>query len=548
VIALVFAQLAARWGQAVALLALSVAATVAAVGVPVYTATIDRTATANELAAADPSERLLSMPTLIGTADEEPPFLDNLATARAALTAFDPVTTVQIRVQGLRADAPPSESHRMVARDGFCGRVVFEAGRCPVGSREVALPAALAGQTDHRPGDELLLMPVISTERGFLPDGPEVALTLVGVFEARDPTDPYWLAALDPIGNRSLPAIFTNRGTVASIEHTQEVLFVDAVLPADRLTPDAIPELREQLARTRELITADDPAAQGFTTQLPRLLDRISGHREQARALLPIAAAPLLALCWFVVYLAVGHGVAARRHEVGVVALRGAKPRTRVAAVATEYLLPVLAGALLGFAIVGGLTLDAERLRSAGVAAAGTLAAAVLALRRELAAPVVQLLRRVPPRRRAATVAVEVLAAAVAALVVVELHGLDGELVGVMVAGPAAVMLAVALLAARAVPPGTHQAGPGAGGGGPGGPAGQRPGRPVGVGARLAGTGDGGALARPTAGGGAAAGGAGAGAGDAGVRGHQRRRGGGRSGRRGRAGVRRGPGALCRGR
>jgi hypothetical protein len=459
VIALVFAQLAARWEQAVALLALSMAATVAAVGVPVYTATIDRTATQNELAAADASERLVSMPVLVGAADEEPAALDTLAIARSGLTSFEPVTTVQIRVQGLRAEAPATEAHRVVARDGFCGRAVFQAGRCPVGTREVALPAALAEQTGHTAGDELLLAPVVTTDRGYLPDGPQVALTLVGVFEPRDPADPYWLAALDPIGNRGQPAIFTSRGALASVEHTQEIVYVDAVLPADRLTPEAIPQLRAQLTRVEQLIRSEDPSAQGFNTDLTRLLDRITGHHEQARALLPIAAAPLLALCWFVVYLAVGHGIAARRREVGVVALRGATVRTRLAAVGTEYLLPMLAGALLGLAVLGGPGSGAGVLRSAGVAVAGTLAAAVLALRRELAAPVVQLLRRVPPRQRAATVAAEVLAAAVAAVVVVELRGLDGELVGVMVAGPAVVMLAVALLAARAVRPASDQVG-----------------------------------------------------------------------------------------
>src|SRR5690606_28517993 len=77
----------------------------------------------------------------------------------------------------------------------------------------------------------------------------------------------------------------------------------------------------------------------------------------------PVAAYPLAGLCWLVLFLAVGYGVAARRQEVGAVAVRGAPGRTRVAMVTLECLLPVLLGVPLGIALahlLGGLAGPAQ--------------------------------------------------------------------------------------------------------------------------------------------------------------------------------------------
>lgn len=470
-IALVLAQLAARWGQAVTLFALSLAASVATVSVPVYVATVDRAAVASELAGATPFELTVQAPPLQAGPADASSLMEPMAAVRAAFTWLEPVTTVQIRVQGLRPDAPAAESHLLIARDGFCQRVEYRAGRCPLGSREVALPADLAGPAELAPGAELRLTPVITTDFGFQPDGPPVTLVVVGVFDPVDPADPYWRTGQDPLGFYSPPSIFTTRVAIETMVHSLEIVHLDAVLPPGQLTADRVPEFGEQLVQAERRLAEQGAGSGSLSTGLPRLMDRITSHGDQARALLPIVVAPLVALCWFVIYLAVGHGAAARRHEFGMVALRGARSWTRASAVVTECLLPVLAGAPAGLlaahllvdlvdpggagsAAPGGLlSADPAQLRSAGLAAAGAVLAALLALRREVAAPVAQLLRSVPPRRRAAVATAEVLAVALAAAAVVELRGLDGELVGVMVAAPAVVMLAVAVVVARAVRP-----------------------------------------------------------------------------------------------
>lgn len=475
-IAVILAQIASRWGQAVTLLALSLTVVVTAVSVPAQADAVNRASIRQELAASDGTELVVSLPPARtegsgSPADATEPTndLSELAEARAELSGFVPVTTVGIHVRGLEDDRGaeenqgPSDPHRLLARDGFCSRVTFADGRCPVGSREVALPGVLAGEYGVGVGEEVVLGPMRPLGMGWEPDGPQVSLTVVGVFEPDDVSDPYW-AAQDPLGREFFftPAIMTNRTALETLAHSVSTTYLDAILPRHRLTAERIDEFRQQLTAAGQ----HDIVGGGATTSLPGMLDRIEGHGEHARALLPIAATPMVVLGWFVVYLAVGQGLSGRRHELGLVALRGAKGRTRAMVVATESLLPILISIPVGLlaarllATVAGLsdggmfTVDGAQLLAAGLAAAGAVVAALIALRRELSAPIVQLLREVPPRRRrVAVAAVEVLAVALAVAVLADLWAFGGELVGVMVAAPVIVMIAVAVVAARAARP-----------------------------------------------------------------------------------------------
>ncbi|MGW5363013.1 hypothetical protein [Actinopolymorpha pittospori] len=470
-IAVVLAQLATRWGQALTLFVLSMAATVGAVCVPAYSAAIDRAAVSNEVAAAENSELTVSLPPL--SADSPEPrtdvtaMVDGLQTAsdaRSRLTGFTPVTTVQMHVRGL-ARANPSETRSLLARDGFCERVKFREGRCPVGSREAALPANLAREARLHAGAEVQLEPVRRNQDSWESDGPPTSVTIVGVFDADQPSSPYW-GLEDPLGRLGTPSIMTNRMTLASLPHRQETAYLDAVMPRGLLTPERVPVVRSQLEAAEQRLTQDDPYGAGLLTLMPSLLDRIEEHGTQARALLPIAAAPLIALCWFVIHLAVGHGVWGRRQEIGTVVLRGARWPTRAMSVSAESLVPLLLGVPVGLVITrllvaltvpgqtGLVEIDRPQLVAAAFAGGGTLVAGLLALRRELSAPVAQLLRQVPPRsRRVVVAAVELMVVALGVVVVAEMRSLGGSLVGVMVAAPVVVILAVAMLVSLGVRP-----------------------------------------------------------------------------------------------
>lgn len=469
-ITLVFAQLAARWGQALTSFVLSAAATVAAVSVPAFAVAIDRAAIGNELAAAENTDVIVALPPLLvaspeprtrllDTSEELSAYVD----ARGKLTGFTAVTTAQIHVQGLDGKPASAQAHSMLARDGFCRHVRFRDGRCPVGSREIAVPASLAKSLDLTAGHEVVLTPVRRAEDRWEPQGSPAAFTIAGVFTAKDPSAPYW-SLQDPLGKLGSPAVLTNRTALATLPHAQELVHLDAILPPRLLTPERIPLLRQQLDAVGQRLEQEDPYIGSPLTTLPGMLDRIEAHGEHARALLPIAVAPLLVLCWFVIHLAVGHSVWARQQEIGTVALRGVTWRTRALSVSAESLLPLLAGVPAGLVLARVLvavtaaaplvTVDRQQLLAAAVAAAGTVVAALLALRGQLTAPVSHLLRQVPPRSRRITVAaVELLVVAMGLVVVAELRVLDGELVGVMVAAPVLVILAVGTLASLLVRP-----------------------------------------------------------------------------------------------
>lgn len=462
-IALMLAQVAARWGQALTLLVLSAVATGAAVSAPVFAESVDRAAVAEEVAAADGRDLMVSIPATIHEWTETPEPWVAHADAMSALGSFDHVFTVEIRVRGLRENSPPREIHRMLGRDGFCRHVVFRAGRCPAGNREIALPLHLAESVERWVGDQVTLVPVVETDR-IADDGPPTDLTVVGIFEARDPTDPYWGAALNPLGTAaSPPAIFASRAGLQTMPHTQERFHADAILPGQELTLEQIPRIREQIGEAGSRLAATQLAPH-LVTELPALLTRIEDHSLQVRRLLPITAFPLAGLCWLVLFLAVGHGVAARRQEVGAVAVRGVPARTRAAMVSLECLVPVLLGVPLGIVLahlLGGLAgpapgqfgLSLDQFLAAGLALAGSLVAVLLAMRRELATPVARLLRRVPPRRRAVTAAGEVLVVGIAVVVVADLRFFDRDLQGLMTLAPALVMVAAAVLATRLVRP-----------------------------------------------------------------------------------------------
>ncbi|MET9023038.1 hypothetical protein ABZV93_23950 [Actinopolymorpha sp. NPDC004070] len=471
-IAVVLAQLATRWGQALTLFVLSMAATLAAVCVPAFAVAIDRAAIRNEVAVADNADRTVSMPPL--SVDSPNPRTDVLESAdglqtytdaRSRLKGFTPVTTAQLHVRGIERGRPNAEPRSLLARDGFCRHVTFRQGRCPVGSREVALPASLVPEAKVHAGDEVTLTPVRRKDQTWEPDGPAVALTVVGVFEADNPKSAYW-SLEDPLGRLGQAAIMTNRATTGSLLHRQETLYLDSIMPTGLLTPERVPAVRSQLDAAERRLVQDDPYGGGLLSTMPSLLDRIESHGKHARALLPIAAAPLIALCWFVIHLAVGHGIWGRRQELGAVALRGARWPTRALSMSAESLLPLLAGVPVGLLVTGLLVtltvsgetglvgIDRAQLLAAGVAATGTIVAALLALRRELSAPVGALLRQVPSRsRRVVVAAVEVVVVALGVVVVAETRSLGGSLVGVMVAAPVVVVLAVAMLVSLGVRP-----------------------------------------------------------------------------------------------
>lgn len=465
-IELVLAQIASRWGQAVTLFVLSLAAGVAAVSGAAYALSLEHAVIAQAAASARPHELTIGIPVFQRDWLLDPG-ADGAAERAAARDGFDgavPVTTVGLLAQEGTPEALTGLPFRVISRDGICSRVTFVAGRCPVGIREAALPRRLADDEGLTVGQELTLTPVVPGPSGtYMPDAFQAfTVSFVGIFEAQDETDPYWYP-MDPVGVHGQdPAIVVPTAALWTIEHRAEVLSIDGVIPAESLTPERLPELRREWDEVNDRLRSAGYPDVSPTYALPSLLNRIAEQTEQGRASLPIVVTPLVILCWFVVYLAVSNGLASRRREVGMVTLRGVKPWTRVLMVAGECALPVLAGAPLGLVVApalvavvgpapGMVPVTADQLVAAAVATVGALAAVLFAIRRELSAPITELLRRVPRRRRVAVMTAEAVVFVLAVLAVVDLWLLGGELVGVTVVTPALVMLATTLVVVRVV-------------------------------------------------------------------------------------------------
>jgi putative ABC transport system permease protein len=473
VISLVLGMIGARRAQALTVWLLSALATAAAVAGPVALRAVDLAIVRYEVDAATAQERSISVagfvnPSSIGDAGQ----FDAIASL-VGLPGFEAVRSGEIEAFGPVRDgvvAAGKPTSRVVFRDRVCQHLVIVAGRCAAGALEVMVGADTAERVGLRPGDVTVVQAARAVEgAGLVPDGAEARLTVVGVYRPRDAEEAYWAGQrYFPIltdGTRREP-VFLTIDTLDLIEHALGQSAVDAFLPPERLTLDRVDTLPDEILNVTQPI---GESAQGIivSTDLPALVDRIDNSRDLARQLVPVAFIPLVALCWFVIFLAVAAGVFGRRTELGLVVLRGVRPVRRWWLATGETALAILAGVpvgyVLGYLVVGqvarwrlggsaGTELDLAGLPYAALALVGALLVALWGQRTTLRASVVDLLRGVPRRGgawRSATVEALVLVLAVVATVQLRTSGQGG--VALLV--PGLVVAGVALLAARALTP-----------------------------------------------------------------------------------------------
>ena len=481
-ISLVVAMVWTRRGQAVTLALLALFAVAAAVASPAYLAAADRAVAAGQIATAAAAER-----GLVISATEDDRSGDNtsgdgddsgglgftsVGPALVDLPGFSYVYSAEFPAIGIEPDR--QNASRVVFRQDACAHVRVLTGRCPVGEGEVIIGAETAQRHRLAAGDTITLTAARLDEDprhpGYLPDGQPKKLVVAGTYRPADVTGTYWgehgyFTAVP--GRGAGEPVFTNSATLATIDHGDTVMAIDGTAGPQALNPDRLGALRAGLQSLKEASTKLGATIQ-IKTGMPALLDRIDAGRAAARLLVPVLAVPLVLLACFSIFLAVGYGAQGRQPELAVVALRGARWWMRWWLATGESLAAVLAGSIAG-CFAGQLLVDAvaaarfpgvgvdpgwSSLRYAPVAALAALLAAVLAQQRQLLSPVTTLLRRnavaANGPRALATEAVVVLLAAVA---VVQLAISGGTLTGVGVLAPAFAILALALVAARALLP-----------------------------------------------------------------------------------------------
>ena len=472
-ISLVLAMVWTRRGQSVTLALLALFAVASAVASPAYLTATDRAVAAGQIATAVPAERgLVLSATQDNRTGGDGPDFTNIGAALADLPGFAYVYAAQYPAVGIeKNDLNPST---MVFRQEVCAHVRIVTGRCLIGEDDVLVGARTAQRLGLAAGDTVTLSFATFNDDPrrplYLADGLPKRLVIAGTYQVTDPAELYWgthgyFTALP--GRGPGEPVFAGAATLNAMDHGATRMSIDGTAGPAALDVDRLGGLRAgltELTGTAQQIVVSIKV----DTAIPALLDRIDAGRSAARLLVPVLAVPLVLLACFSIFLAVGYGTQGRQPELAVVALRGNRWWIRWWLATGENLVAVLAGALAG-CLVGQLLVNAvaaarfpgvgagpgwASLRYAPFAAAAALGAAVLAQRRQLLSPVATLLRRNPVTANGARAfAVEAVVILLAVLSAVQLAVSGGSLTGLGLLAPAFVMLALALLAGRALLP-----------------------------------------------------------------------------------------------
>jgi hypothetical protein len=360
-----------------------------------------------------------------------------------------------------------------VYRDDFCAHVRIRAGRCATGAREIMLGWRTAELIGAGAGAEVRLAAATLTRDGWQAIDLWTPAVVTGIYDPVDPAEPYWAARQFFGGaDRGAPEpAFATQATFALVASEGISYSADLMTQPASFAPGRLDTLREDLAAIKLRL----PGQATVNTDIPTLLDRISANRTLVGQVVPVAAVPLILLCWFVIYLAVAAATEQRRPEFGLLALRGIPLGPTWLLALGPTVVPVLVGAPAGYvlgltavnafaaatlpaAVPAALTLD--YLPQAALALAGALLAGAWGQRQLFRSAVGPLVRRVPPRASTAgSITAAAVAVTLAAVAVAQLRASGGQLVGVAQLGPALVALAVALGMAHLVGPLSRRAG-----------------------------------------------------------------------------------------
>jgi hypothetical protein len=471
VTSLILALLTVRRAQTLIVTLLAVLATAGAVAGPAYRLTAERAVVDAEVTTSSPLERSVQINSGVGR--WTPQDFAARIESQVALAGFTTVYAAEYNVAarfGTRVAIP-----RFSYRDDVCAHVALRAGRCPSGAREVIL----GRQTAEGLGVDVGAEVPFASARYIVGDGWQAGktwtdLTLVGIYDPIDPSEPYW-AGRSYFGGteRAAPEpAFIAEPTLQLVEHEIVSYTADLVAGPDTFTPARIATLRADLDQLRLRMTAMRATV---TTDVPALVTRIESSVALVGRVVPIAAVPLILLCWFIVYLTVAYATEQRRAEFGLFALRGLPLGQRWALAFGPTVVPVLIGAPIGYVLghvavsaFGAATLPVSAsvpvgtgyLGYAALAVAGALLAGAWAQRQLFRSSVGPLVRRVPPRvRTAGSLTAVVVAVVLAVVAVAQLRASGGELTGIALLGPALVALAVALAVAHLLVPVSRRAG-----------------------------------------------------------------------------------------
>lgn len=362
---------------------------------------------------------------------------------------------------------------RLVSRAALCRHLTMSDGRCASDEGEVVVSRRTADAVGLRPGQRLRVVPEGAADPDDTPA--TVVATVVGVYEAVEPSDPYWSGRGQTAAPATRPGeaaggldsvddVLTSWSTLAAAEWPQLRTHLDIPLVVDRVDLEGVPALQ---AATDQVDRQARTVGASATSGLAPLLASTQSQRDQARTVIPLLTVQLAVLGIVVLAFVCAAATEQRRPEIALARLRGLGTGGAAGLLLRELGILVLLGVVLGAGLgwltaLGatalwlepGVTLEARW--PVGVAVVAAAVAGLLAIAAAgaptLRQPLTALLRRVPPRASTLQVGLvegAIVAAAAAGLVTL-LSG-DGGPVALLAPG----LLAIAgglLLAQAAIP------------------------------------------------------------------------------------------------
>ena len=232
----------------------------------------------------------------------------------------------------------------------------------PAGPVPVAVPSAAVARLGEsgRPVRPGLVLTLQDSEAGH-----PLRVRVTGVYQARNPADPYW--QLDPLGGKgssvgvagsSYGPLLVDDGSFASGAVPQYGANWLADADFSGLRTGSLGALAAADSSTAALVSAQrDPAYSGFdaTTVLPALLTQLQRSVLVARSTLLVAVLQLVLLAIMTLLLAARLLTEERESENALLRGRGAAPGRLIALAAAEALVLVLPALVLAPLLAGPL-------------------------------------------------------------------------------------------------------------------------------------------------------------------------------------------------
>lgn len=464
-----------RWrsGSSIAILLVALVAMAGAALGPLYAASAEDSLVRDSLATApDVATGVVTRGNIAGQTQFTPAQLRDAVAARAANPVLDPWYRPGTMSLVLHDGTPRVEDRRLGDAQiawvrGQCDGITVVRGRCPEGRHEAMISGRTAEGSDVPLGTQLRL--------GISSDPVNDTVTVVGLYDVSSADPAVWglddPAQYAPARTEGPPGrldeIVVDEQTM--LDSTADVAAVSLRrLDAASVHLADLPALRAAVA---EAVSLDDITAPGPRTLslsgLPDHLDTLQPELDAVAAASFAVTAQLVLLAWFVLFLVVAATSDERAGEIALAKLRGMSRRATLAFGLAEPVLLVVVALPLGLLLawladkalarsylVPGTSVSVTPtvVLALVVCFIGAVAAAALAARGILTAPVLEQLRRTGGRRArlVRSSAIDAAAVALAAAGIYELRSGGADALALL--APGLIALAVGLLAVRLLP------------------------------------------------------------------------------------------------